>query len=782
MSKNLTRILSLILSLALLLSFASCKKTDKKPNSSNAGSTQSNVEDNASTPDDLDSQLVGDVESELEEPFEDPYYEEPIEDIDPLRPVVRPETDGAISVGIKLAYAGEEDEEILDDEELEGEGEEDWEIGDDIADEFTFEKIIEPYGTLNVNGKKRAINVDNSKDGILFTGFTGISTNVYPTQSTFMSQQKTGDRDAFVEINADRFNNMKASYARCWFQIDWMMTDECAEKGLNPKDFSNNWEKNPDYINYYNGVYSFDNDYMKSCVEYWKALEEAGTEVYLAFGWKIANRIQSWFSSDMRYSRESAPRDLDAYADAAVALYKYVRDEVGLTNFGTLSFYNEPNWNAPGDITYQDFSVSGDKRVWWMNMVKKCRTAFDKNGLDDVIIACADHTGTVMTNDDRYVSVYIKNHIPDLVDMWSFHIYPGRVWLIPNGYDAQYEILCDAMCYLSTLYGENSYITEYYGSVRHDSSSPYTWDKNGWDTSNAAFLIAAANNGIRGNFHWGFTGGYLCDPLYFDAANGSSAAWLVPKNEKSVNDVKHGFYEISLMNNYIPKNANVHNIEWAGDDIRASAFTSKDSKEFTLLVEAAENSTDKIIEVALSESLGGRDLNVFYYDFDLKYTANAIIPTLHDTIKNVDTEFTYDKIDGNYGIYVFTTLKPVEQIALLNPDDTAVDAVYNYVSQDGEVSIKPELIDSNKTVSKDTVIWDVKRYSVAPGTDANGEQLQSESLHKTYNKLGTLKVAEDGTVTYKPRKDAKVGDIIAIRCTLKSDSDVWASAIIEIKN
>ena len=46
----------------------------------------------------------------------------------------------------------------------------------------------------------------------------------------------------------------------------------------------------------------------------------------------------------------------------------------------------------------------------------------------------------------------------------------------------------------------------------------------------------------------------------------------------------------------------------------------------------------------------------------------------------------------------------------------------------------------------------------------------------------TLKVAEDGTVTYKPRKDAKVGDIIAIRCTLKSDSDVWASAIIEIKN
>lgn len=109
---------------------------------------------------------------------------------------------------------------------------------------------------------------------------------------------------------------------------------------------------------------------MKSCVEYWKALEEAGTEVYLAFGWKIANRIQSWFSSDMRYSRESAPRDLDAYADACVALYKYVREEVGLTNFSTLAFYNEPGQVFTGGIPYQDFSVSGDKRVWWANWLQ----------------------------------------------------------------------------------------------------------------------------------------------------------------------------------------------------------------------------------------------------------------------------------------------------------------------------------------------------------------------------------------------------------------------------
>ncbi len=714
----------------------------------------------------------------------DGWIDDGNQDITPMSPVIRPETDGAISVGMKLAYTAEEEEDdsFFEDDDLDGEDEEDWEIGDDIVEDFTFEKIIEPYGTLEPDGKKRVINVDNSKDGILFKGFTGISTNVYPTQSTLMSQQKTGDRDAFVEINGDRFNNMKASFARSWFQIDWMMTDECAEKGLNPKDFNNNWEENPDYQNYYNGIYDFESDYMKSCIEYWKMLEEADTEIYLAFGWKIANRIQGWFSSDMRYSRESAPRDLDAYADACVALYKYVREEVGLTNFSTLAFYNEPGQVFTGGIPYQDFSVSGDKRVWWANMVKKCRTALDKNGLEDVIISSCDHSGTVMTNDDRYVSVYLNNHIPELIDMVGLHIYPGRVWLTPNGYDAQYEILCDAMRYMATLYGEEkTYVTEYYGTVRNDPSSTYAWELHGWDTSNAAFLISAANNGIRGNFHWGFTGGYLCDPMMFDPANGSAASWMVPRNEKTVADVKHGFYECSLINNYIPKNANVHNIEWAGDDIRASAFTSKDGKDFSLLVEAAEESKKKEIDVTLSESLEGRDINVFYYNFDLEYTPNAIIPSLFDTVKNVGNEFTY-KIDGDYGIYIFTTLKPVEQIALYNPDDTTEAAVYNYVAQNGEVSIKPEFIDSDETVSKDTVIWDIKRYSVAPGTDADGEQLQSESLHKTSNKLGTLKVADDGTVTYKPRKDAKVGDIIAIRCTLKSDSDVWCSAIIEVKN
>ncbi len=781
MNKKITRILSVLLALAMLLSFASCKKSKDKESGkkeSKPADTSSEVIDNA-------DEIIDDIEDpeDIFDYADDPFwnYDDTIQgDLGDIgsgtTTLARPVTDDALSEGIKLAYDGDDLLEDLPDEE-------NWEVGGDISvEDVDISKLIQPYGTLKPNGKKRAINVNNSKDGLLFTNFTGISTNVYPTQGMLLSQQRTGDREAFVEINGDRFNNIKAAYARSWFQIDWMITDECAEKGLNYKDFAQNWEENPDYKNYYNGIYNFEGEQMQSCIDYWSMLEEADTEIYLAFGWKIATRIQNWFSSDMRYSRESAPRDLDAYADAAVALYKYVREEVGLTNFSTLAFYNEPGQVYEGSMAYQDFCVTGDKRVWWMNMVKKSRAALDANGLEDVIIASADHSGTVMTNEDRYVSVYLNNTIPELIDMWGLHIYPGRVWLTPNGYDAQYEILCDAMRYMCNLYGENTYVTEYYGSVLNDPASTYAWETHGWDTSNAAFLIAAANNGIRGNFHWGFTGGYLCDPLMFDPANGSTAAWLIPRSN-SVEGVQHQFYEIALMNNYIPRNANVHNIEWAGDDIRASAFTSPKGDEFTLLVEAAENSTSKEIEVALNESLGGRNLNVYYYDFNTEYTSNAIIPPLYTTIKNVKSSFSYSGIDGDYGVYIFTTLEPVKQIALFNPDDISKDAVYNFVTIGGEVSIKPQFIDMDITPSKDNVIWEIKRYSCSPATDPKtGEELKSVSLEKQTDNLGELKVAADGTVTYKALDTAKSGDIIAVRCTLKSDKDVWCSAIIEVKN
>ncbi len=783
MSKKIMCIMSLLLALCIAVSLAFCQKTEKKP-ADQTSSTSSVADDtvDSSVPDDVEDDLYDDI-GDIGEGFAN---------------AVRPVTDDAISVGIKLAYVPAEEKDPLEDEAIEGiEGEEeDWIVEDDIVDDFTYELLIQPYGTLAVKGNKREININNAKDGIIFTGFTGISTNIYPTQTTLMSQRNTysketsskkeilGDREAFVEISADRFNNAKATYARSWFQIDWMMTNECEEQGLNYEDYDKNWEKNPDYVNYYNGVYDFKNEYMQSCVDYWSMLEDAGTEIYLAFGWKIATRIQGWFSNDMRYPRESAPRNLDAYADAAVALYKYVREDVGLTNFNILSFYNEPGKFSEGSTIFNDFCVSGDKRIWWMNMVIKCREAFDKNGLEDVTIASADHSGTMMTNDDSYVTVYLNNTIPDLVDMWSFHIYPGDVGLIADGYDAQYETLCHTMRYLSTLYGEDTYITEYYSSVLNgeETKDKYRWSLHGWDCSHAAFLIAAANNGIQGNFSWGFTGGYLCDPMAFDPANGLAAAWSSPRSKETVENVQHNFYEVSLMNNYIPKNANVHNIEWSGDDIRASAFTSPDGKDFSLVVEAAERSTDKKIEVNLSKSLGGKDINVYYYDFDTKCTSNAIIPTLYRTIKNVKTNFSYNEIDGDYGVYIFTTIKPVKQIALFNPQDSSKDAVYNFVSAGGEVSIKPQFIDFNATPSADNVIWEIKRYSCAPKGEDPKTAEKSVSLHKITDELGDLTVAADGTVTYKALDDAKSGDIIAIRCTLKSDKDVWSTAIIQVNN
>lgn len=112
--------------------------------------------------------------------------------------VERPSTEGfSISTGVKLAYEGEED---LDDlfPDLEGDTDIDIDVDIDIEDgENQYQALIQKAGEA-VSGKNREITVDNSKDGIVFTNFDGLSCNVFPTQSTLFSQQKENTAEAFL--------------------------------------------------------------------------------------------------------------------------------------------------------------------------------------------------------------------------------------------------------------------------------------------------------------------------------------------------------------------------------------------------------------------------------------------------------------------------------------------------------------------------------------------------------------------------------------------------------
>lgn len=769
------RVISILLSLTLLLSLAACKSSKKTGDTSSKNSSTANTVSSEIVSDSINSEVIDDLTSinDIDDALIGDIDVSDETDID----FVRPTTDGGISTGIKFS---DEEDTLPDDDDVDTDEEDDFEMDlGDIEYVEDYEPIINPIGAATTNDK-RTIQVDNSVEGIVYKDFNGLGANIYPTFTSYDSQIKTGTNPGYLEINTKRWNDFSAYYARSWFNIDWMITNEIEKNGESYEDYSDKIQENPDYNNYINGVYDFESDMMLACYDYWRMLEEAGTEIYLNFGWKVSARVSDWFSLTPEYSNSSAPADLKAYANAAAALFKHLKNEVGLTNTNTIAFYNEPNSVKRVD---GDFATIGDKRVVWVNMVKAVYEKFKADpDLKDILIVSADCSDDVKYT-ENFVTPYLKEHIPELLDVWSLHYYYGGDPINTKAYpDNPYLSMAYNATYVSKFYNEHPiYFTEYYAcsyDVKKDNArlSRYCWETYGFNGTECSYLIAMANNGISGGLSWGVVGGWVPSPTSMNLSNDECAAWYIPKDEESTNNTNYNYYERSLLNTYIKHHSNVHMVEWTGEDMHVSAFTSKDGKDFTLLVETKEETKAKQLSVDLNESLSGKTLNVFRmaYDITVKPDGNATVPALYDTVTNVKTKFNYELSEG-YNFYIFTTYKPLKQIELTNAATDSV-GVYNECAVDGTVKLNPSFVDNNSSVTNKTVKWEIKHYSMALQQIDGVDQPYQEKKKN----LGKLEVSADGLLTYIPAADAKPGDVIAVRCSLTADSDRFASAVIVI--
>lgn len=772
MKRNILKLFSLILVLAMLASLAACKpKKEKDPNK----------KPNSSASADIDDGLDDGVQEEKDEETKREII------------VSLASTDGRISSGVKLEYEGDDDfdwgDEFLDEE-----------LGDiDNMGSTSYVALVQKYGN-KVSGSKnvRDITVDNTAKGVVYKNFEGIGCNVYPTQSTLDAQKGGGSRKALIEINAERFNDMKGCYARSWFQIDWMMTNYA---GDDYKKYEYDWENNPDYKAYYNGEYNFEGEQFQSCVDYWGMLKEAGTRVEVAFGWKVATRIQGWFSQEVARSRMSAPHDLHQYADACKEMYLYLFDK-GLTNVDVLGFYNEPA--RVEDATWRgtwDYATLGDKRIYWAKMASLCKEALKSDPRTKHIeIWGAENSDNIAITSDKYVSQWVYLNYPDLLDTITMHPYGHHYNVEGEGFYG--KLFDDALAARNFFEGKKLMVTEFYAADRQitpenagDSDMlNYIWyDADGWCSSYAAYFIAMANNGWNGMLNWGFVGGKLPDPVGFDPANGAHASWIHPNAndlQATIGRVQYQFYEQSLLNNYLPDEySNVNKVVWEGEDVRSAAFTSRDRKDVTLLVEKNEGTAALTFNARFKESIGGKTIYVYRFTFEssegnTEAAIQTTIPTLYDKIDNVTKTFSYTEKaaeKGLYAFYVFTTVPPVKQIELYKEGTNFLEqGVYSKASLSNgtAVSIEPKFIDCADTGVK----WEIKRYSCVPANKGTKKEELSVDKVKAGGDLGTL--TQNGNVaTYEIPSDAKVGDIIALRCTLNgTNGKRFSVAIIEVTN
>ncbi|WP_220094432.1 chitobiase/beta-hexosaminidase C-terminal domain-containing protein [Paenibacillus sp. YN15] len=468
-----------------------------------------------------------------------------------------------------------------------------------------------PTARAAIGGYTVAINSSE----IVQENFLGVGVNLIPV-SFMEGTSQFGYSEAHWEMDRKRIAMMQPKIARVWFQLDWMEQQK--------------------------GVYDWNSSKMQSFYKYLDTLQAAGTEVEFNFGWKVGADTQSWFSfSEVSDKRISAPRDLDAFADAASAVLDQLINVKGYANIKYLTFYNEPNGNW-------DFEAPGDQNAYYAQMVRKISDQLTADNLrDQVEIWGPEESGSPAWTQ------YMHDHAADYFDAYTFHVYG-------QSYDGLTASIADRM---NVTDGKPVIMTEF----------GFAEDKSKWEAGLAGSVIKAANHGIKGALIWQLNGVWLPDPYVGSDTNGNYTMWdslvLGTKPYKR-------YYEASLLTRYIPANSTVVTSNTDSEDLRSAVFKTADG-EYTILLEAKAGTDKEVTFDFGGEPPVGKTFYKHVYQADVQLEGNAVIPSASGSFSTgAGSSFTDSDIDAEHNVIVYTTLPPQTQVEVtpLEPVVTAGQA------------------------------------------------------------------------------------------------------------
>ncbi len=742
MSKKVKVILfssiAVIVAVAIALSVTMCNMNSKKPTGNNGGNTSSvtsdageveNGDDTADTDGDIES--IGDLSSGIEwgedEEQDDILDSIPFEDevIDPNEDTVSTPSEFEDNIDSNLPDDGLEDEfddSWLDDILGDGDWEVDW--GDDLED-LSYGKYTNPiqcYGDP-VEGNSRKISVD--VDNVVWDDFYGLGSHAFTAAFAYTDRNKYNE--PLFEFDMNREKVITPSVYRMHFQLEYMITD--TEEEPTRRDIKNN----KDYQNYLKGIYDFESPEMLSTYKYLDEYKKNGSDIMLNFGWKVNPRITNWYALPVSLYTASAPYDLDAYARACVALVKNFKDR-GYDNVKYLTFFNEPNNGV-------DFVTFGDSVVWFAKMIFEMDEEFKKAGLRDEIGILGPEQGQTTLKNYSYVEDFVEYEgISDVVDYYSFHrYYKGEGWF-ENNY---YEYFNDMLLF-NNEWGKRFWITEmcaFGGPYEPIHQYGDLGSYRDWNDTWGSYMIASLNVGMRGVLAWGIGDGYW--PYPHHVWHGGQV-YIHTESVSKMTEVFQSYEEVGLITNYVTPHCDVLMTDWEGDDIKAAAVKLADGN-YTILVETKGGSDRYRFQIDFS-----KEINKKFYKFQTNRLENLTndysIPACREEF-DVTDKLTDTVVGTDATFYVYTTKKPKEQISL-NKYDVMLNQSGTY-----------EFTASFKDCDTTDLVW-----SIAAAT----------------GKEGTITATTGNKAEYKPDKNAKPGDVIAVRATLKDNPDVYVTGLVEI--
>ena len=485
---------------------------------------------------------------------------------------------------------------------------------------------------------------DVNTSSVLDSNFIGAGANAFPNAFSEYALRE-GYNEVYWELEKHHIQKSRPHCIRMWFQIDWVVDTE---------------------EQYKNGDWQFDNQQMDSVVKYCEAFRDQGVEVELDFGWKVGTKVMNWFSIggvDQEHKHCAAPKDLYNYGKAAAATLEYLILEKGCDNVKYISFYNEVSGECDrGD--YYDFAMYGEAVAYWASMARYAKYFIDHSkvkGMVDVWGAeqCVFH-------EDVMEKMNILCH--DLFTIHSVH-----------KYSLTYKEVCHwgDNIFAPNADGKQVVLTEFGNSSRVSAN---------WYANTVNTVLAGANHGISGGFIWVMAGSPLVDPLNWMHAPGACDAsyemWDFFPISKTLDEVGESFYELSLINHYVPFHSKVYEVSSPGyNDVRYNAFY-KDG-EYTLVV---ESKGDKVtgVEINLDREINRKLYRHTYRQHD-KGEGNMIVPPV-DKVLEVGSTIK-DTLDEGYALYVYTTIPPIRQVVM--------DKVDIHAAAGDRVKIGATVLDDN---------------------------------------------------------------------------------------
>ncbi|ANF97338.1 chitobiase/beta-hexosaminidase C-terminal domain-containing protein [Paenibacillus bovis] len=509
-------------------------------------------------------------------------------------------------------------------------------------------KAAEPTAATAVT---RTISIDPDK--VTHSDFLGVGVNIIPTNTMDLGA-RYGYNDAYWAMDVNRIQKIQPKVARVWFQIDWMEPEK--------------------------GQYTFDSPKMKEFYRYMDALQSAGTEVELNFGWKVGKTVQDWFNfPNLKDPYVSAPTDLNAYAASASAALNELINKRGYDNVKYMTFYNESNGSW-------DFEGPADQKAYFAEMSRKVSDRLKADGLRDRIeIWGPEESGAL-----DWIS-YMKQNADSVFDAYTFHVY-----------GTSYDGLKSVVDQRTSIAGSKPVVMTEFGWSADDAS--------GWDAGFANSIIRAANDGLKGALMWQMNGAWTSDPD--GDTNGTYTMWSSLPLDRMP---RKTYYSAGFLNRYIPEHSDVLAVDTGGaSDVRAAAFKGQDGN-YTVLVESKGGEARN-----LNIDFGDNTINKTFYKMtyrdNVNIDANAILPQVEKAFA-ATRSFTDNDSDTAYHFSIYTTAKPQTQVEVTPVEKTVtgagtlqlqarvIDATYNgqaAVTEDTYATENTANTDASTTRSTDT--------------------------------------------------------------------------------